>query len=107
MKGSDGPGLAMTRSFGDEIGASVGVVSVPEVDEYKIKDEDKAIIVASDGLWEYMSNEEVTDVVKKLIGQIDANLIVNELYKESILRWKLKDQGIDDITIICVLLKTS
>ena len=54
-----------------------------------------------------MSNEEVTDVVKKLIGQIDANLIVNELYKESILRWKLKDQGIDDITIICVLLKTS
>ena len=107
VKGSDGPGLAMTRSFGDEIGASVGVVSVPEVDEYKIKDEDKAIIVASDGLWEYMSNEEVTDVVKKLIGQIDANLIVNELYKESILRWKLKDQGIDDITIICVLLKTS
>ena len=107
VKGSDGPGLAMTRSFGDAIGASVGVVSVPEVDEYKIKDEDKAIIVASDGLWEYMSNEEVTDVVKKLIGQIDANLIVNELYKESILRWKLKDQGIDDITIICVLLKTS
>ena len=107
VKGSDGPGLAMTRSFGDEIGASVGVVSVPEVGEYKIKEEDKAIIIASDGLWEYMSNEDVTEIVKNLIGQKDPNIIVNELYRESIIKWRLKDQGIDDITIICILFKTS
>ena len=105
VKGSDGPGLAMTRSFGDEVGASVGVVSVPEVGEYKIKEEDKAIIIASDGLWEYMSNEEVTDVVKNLIEQNNADIIANKLYKESIIKWRLKDQGIDDITIICILLK--
>ena len=103
VKGSDGPGLAMTRSFGDEIGASVGVVSVPEVGEYKMKEEDKAIIIASDGLWEYMSNEEVTNIVKKLIGQREPNIIVKELYRESIIKWRLKDQGIDDITIICIL----
>ena len=107
MKGSDGPGLAMTRSFGDEIGASVGVVSTPEVGEYKIKEEDQAIIIASDGLFEYMSNEEVTEIVKKLIDKNDPDIIVNELYNESVIRWKLKDNGIDDITIICILLKTS
>ena len=107
MKGSDGPGLAMTRSFGDEIGTSVGVVSEPEVTEYKIKDEDRAIIIASDGLFEYMSNEEVANVVKKLFELKDANIIARELYNESIIRWKLKDQGIDDITIICILLKSS
>ena len=107
VKESDGPGLAMTRSFGDEVGASVGVVSEPEVGEYKIKEEDKAIIIASDGLWEYMTNEDVTDFVKKLIGKKDPNIIVNELYKESVNRWRLKDQGIDDITIICILLKTN
>ena len=106
MKGSDGPGLAMTRSFGDEVGASVGVVSTPEVGEYQIKEEDRAIIIASDGLWEYMSNKEVTDFVKK-INKDDPNFIVNELYKESVNRWKLKDQGIDDITIICILLKNN
>ena len=105
VKGSDGPGLAMTRSFGDEVGASVGVVSVPEIGEYKIKEEDKAIIIASDGLWEYMSNEEVTDVVKNLIEQNNADIIANKLYEESIIKWRLKDQGIDDITIICILLK--
>ena len=95
----------MTRSFGDEVGASVGVISVPEVSEYKVKDEDRAIIIASDGLWEYMDNKDVTEKVKKLIDKNDPNLIANELYKESVNRWKLKDQGIDDITIICVLLK--
>ena len=104
-KGSDGPGLAMTRSFGDEVGASVGVISTPEVGEYKIKEEDRVIIIASDGLWEYMSNNEVTDIVRKISNKEDPNFIVNELYKESVIRWRLKDQGIDDITIICILLK--
>lgn len=105
VKGSDGPGLAMTRSLGDEVGTSVGVVCTPEVTEYKIKDEDRALIIASDGLWEYMTNKEVTNVFKKFIGKKDPDKIVNELYKESVIRWKIKDQGIDDITIICVLFK--
>ena len=105
VKGSDGPGLAMTRSFGDEVGASVGVFSVPEVSEYKIKEEDKAIILASDGLWEYMTNEEVANIVKKLFPLNDPDFIVNDLYKESLIKWRIRDQGIDDITIICILLK--
>ena len=99
--------LAMTRSFGDEIGSLVGVLPIPEVGEYQIKEEDRAIIIASDGLWEYMTNEEVADIVKKLISKKDPDYIANELYKESIIKWKLKDYGIDDITIICILLKTS
>ena len=107
VKGSDGPGLAMTRSFGDEIGASVGVISTPEVGEYTIKEEDRAIIIASDGLWEYMSNKEVTEIIEKLIVKKDANIIVNQLYKESVNKWRINDQGIDDITIICILLKNN
>ena len=97
----------MTRTFGDEVGAYVEVVYNHEVFEYKITAEDRAIIIASDGLWEYMSNKEVTDVVKKIINTDDPDYIVNELYNESITRWRLKDQGIDDITIICILLKSS
>ena len=95
----------MTRSFGDEIGASVGVVSEPEVTIYKVVEEDKCIIVASDGLWEYMGNKEVTDFVKNVIDKNDAEFICKELYKESVKRWKVKDQGIDDITILCILLE--
>ena len=105
MKDDEGPGLAMSRSFGDAIGSILGVIAIPEVKEYTIEKEDKAIIIASDGLWEYVSNEEVTDIVKNLIEKNDVNIIVNELYKYSYEKWKMKDSGIDDITIICVLLK--
>ena len=104
MKDDEGPGLAMTRSFGDVIGSVLGVIAEPEVTEYIIKKEDKAIIIASDGLWEYVSNEEVANIVQKLIIKNDANIIVNELYKISYETWKQKDTGIDDITIICILL---
>ena len=105
MKNEEGPGLAMSRSFGDVLGSMLGVICEPEVFEYILRKEDKAIIIASDGLWEYVENEEVTDIVKNLIDKNDADLIVNELYKFSYERWKSKDIGIDDITIICVLLK--
>jgi serine/threonine protein phosphatase PrpC len=104
MKDEEGPGLAMSRSFGDVIGSILGVIAEPEVKEYKVEKEDKAIIIASDGLWEYVTNEEVTDIVKNLIYKKDPNIIVNELYKFSYERWKIKDTGIDDTTIICVLL---
>ena len=112
-KGSEGPGLAMTRTLGDKVGSKIGVVCTPEVFKYKIKKEDRAFIIASDGLWEYMTNKEVTSSVKILINnmrnnkennEIDCDYVVNELFKETVYRWRQKEQGIDDITIIIVLL---
>lgn len=50
----------MSRSFGDEVAASVGVIAEPEIMEYNLKAEDKFIILASDGVWEFISSEEVT-----------------------------------------------
>ena len=110
-KGSEGPGLAMTRSLGDKVGTKIGVVCTPEVSKYTIKDEDRAFIIASDGLWEYMPNQEVTEAVKELIidmresNEISADIIANELFKQAVIRWRQKEPGMDDITIICVLLK--
>ena len=105
MKNEEGPGLAMSRSFGDVVGSILGVVAEPEVTEYILRDEDKVIILASDGLFEYVSNEEITEKVSNFIDKNDANLIVDELYKLSYARWKARDCGIDDTTIICIILK--
>ena len=105
MKNEEGPGLAMSRSFGDIVGTMLGIICEPEIKEFTLTQDDKAIIIASDGLWEYVQNEEVTNIVKNLYDKNDPDLIVNELYKFSHQRWKEKDCGIDDITIICVLLK--
>ena len=53
------PGLAMSRSFGDKAGREVGVISEPEIMKFDICEEDKFIIIASDGVWEFLSSEEV------------------------------------------------
>lgn len=58
----DKPGLAMSRSFGDRLAASVGVTWIPEIIDYKLSPEDKFIILASDGVWEFISNEDVKTI---------------------------------------------
>ena len=109
-KGSEGPGLAMTRSLGDKIAKKIGVCCTPEVTKYDVKDEDKVFVLASDGLWEYVSNQEVTDFVKiiyedmKKKGEMDGDKMAKILYDKAVNRWREKDIGMDDITIICVIL---
>jgi serine/threonine protein phosphatase PrpC len=50
------PGLAMSRSIGDLVAASVGVTWQPEISNYQVGEFDKFLIVASDGVWEFMDN---------------------------------------------------
>ena len=57
------PGLAMSRSIGDEDAKKLGVTYEPEVIKYELKSNDKIIIIGSDGLWEHLSNEEVIKIV--------------------------------------------
>ena len=53
----------MTRSIGDIVAKSVGVCSEPEIKVYPISQNDKFLIVASDGLWDRIPNDEVTRIV--------------------------------------------
>lgn len=57
LKNQDIPGLAMSRSIGDRIAHSVGVSSVPEITEFIVSSKDKILIIASDGVWEFLTNE--------------------------------------------------
>ena len=57
----DIPGLAMSRSFGDEVAASVGVSSHPEIKEYIFNKNDAFFIIASDGIWEFITSDEVSE----------------------------------------------
>ena len=56
MKTEDIPGLAMSRSFGDAMAARVGVNAVPEIKEFQLTVEDKIMVLASDGVWEFLKN---------------------------------------------------
>ena len=98
------PGLAMSRSFGDEVGHEVGVIVNPEINEYEFLNEDKFIVLASDGLWEFISNEEVIDIVKEFYLENDIKGGLDCLYREASKRWIMEEEIIDDITIILVFL---
>lgn len=57
------PGLAMSRSFGDLCAWRAGVIQHPEILEYKLCKDDRAIILASDGVWEFLSSEDVMNIL--------------------------------------------
>ena len=53
----------MSRSFGDRIAHSVGVSPQPETLMFNAGINDKFVVIASDGVWEFLSNEDVAGIV--------------------------------------------
>ena len=104
LKDEEIPGLAVSRSFGDELAHKIGVINEPEIEEYVFLSEDKFFILASDGLWEYISSEECVDFVKDYYLKNDIEGAINFLYRESSKRWIMKDDVIDDTTLIIVFM---
>lgn len=96
----DVPGLAMSRSIGDEVSQSVGVISVPEIIEHQLQGNDIFAVWASDGVWEFVSNAEACAIIWKHRDDYDAAAIA--LIEESTKRWKQEEEVIDDITCIIV-----
>ena len=102
LKYEDVPGLAMSRSFGDEIAASVGTISEPEIEEYEITEDDKFIILASDGIWEFISSQECVEFIKDFYEKKDLKGCLKFLLNESSKRWIKEEEVIDDITAVLI-----
>ena len=103
LKEDDIPGLAMTRSFGDLYATTAGTICIPEITEHVFCKEDKFIILGSDGLFEFISNEDIVNIVKKYYNNNDIVGCCEFLYKESYRKWIVEEEDcVDDITIIIV-----
>ena len=54
----------MTRSIGDLVAGSVGVTAEPEIQVFNcLTPMDKCLVIASDGIFDRLSNQEVTSRV--------------------------------------------
>ena len=53
----------MSRSIGDCIAHSVGCSCEPELTYTLLTPEDKIILLASDGIWEFLTNQQVASIV--------------------------------------------
>ena len=102
VKDDDVPGLAMTRSFGDRVAAIAGTICVPEIKEYAFHEGDKFVILASDGIWEFISSEECINIIGKFYENNDIVQCCEFLYEESRKRWIKEEEVVDDITMLIV-----
>ncbi|KAH7532912.1 probable protein phosphatase 2C 52 [Ziziphus jujuba] len=99
----DAPGLAMARAFGDFCLKEYGVISIPEFSHRILTEKDQFIVLASDGVWDVLSNEEVVDIVSSAPTRSSAaRILVDSAARE----WKLKypTSKMDDCAVVCVFL---
>ena len=101
-------GLAMARSLGDRCVKHVGVIAEPAVVEYTVDEaEDAFIIMASDGIWEFVPSQYAVDLASdELKHSNDATAACQELILEGAAKWSEEEGDYrDDIT--CMVLKVN
>ena len=80
------------------------MIADPEVLEMNLSESDKFIIIASDGVWEFLSNDDVVRIVEPFYLQNSAEKAAEALIKEALKRWKQEENVVDDITCIIIYL---
>jgi hypothetical protein len=91
------PGTAFTRSIGDQIAEGLGVTANPEFLEYEMRGREKFIVLASDGVFEFLTSQTVGDIVARFYDPTEAcRAVVAEAYR----MWLVFETRTDDITIV-------
>merc|ERR1712159_503025 len=95
--------LAMSRSIGDLRFTAAGVSHEPEVTFTTLADEDEWLIMATDGIWEFITNQEAAEIVRQ---HDDATMACRSLIARAKQLW-LEEEGDyrDDITVTVVKLQ--
>ncbi|GER43201.1 protein phosphatase-2c [Striga asiatica] len=106
LPNNNSPGLAMARAFGDFCLKDFGLISVPEISYRRITDEDEFIVLATDGIWDVLSNEEV---VKTLGSCPTRSYAARTLVESAVRAWRFKypTSKVDDCAVVCLFLDSN
>ncbi|XP_076957245.1 putative protein phosphatase 2C 25 [Bidens hawaiensis] len=85
--------LAVSRGIGDR-SLKQWITAEPETKIFKIIPEYEFLIMASDGLWEKVSNQEAVDLARPLMDKLDAISACKKLVELSISRGSLDDKSV-------------
>ena len=85
----DGPGLAVARTFGDLQAHSLGVSSEPEITYKLLENDDKFIVIGSDGIWDVLNSAEVVGFVFEKCEFISKEKVCESIVWEARNRWEL------------------
>jgi serine/threonine protein phosphatase PrpC len=99
------PGLAMARAFGDFCLKNYGVISVPDVSYHRITEKDEFIVLATDGIWDVLSNTDVVSIVSKATSEASAaRVLVQSAHRAWRTRFPMSK--VDDCAAVCLFFKT-
>lgn len=109
LKDQNIPGLAMSRSLGDLVASTAGVICIPEITEITLETDDKFLVIGSDGVFEFMSNEDVVRTVVPYWAKNDLQGACNAVMTEARARWmqvrtRQEEEVIDDVTCVVIFL---
>jgi len=95
------PGLVVSRSLGDEVARRLGVISKPDISIIDIDEKLKFCVLATDGVWDGLSNDEVVEIVN---ANKDDPQKASEQVTQGSLDGMDKLQIDDNTTNVCVVL---
>ncbi|KAD6454951.1 hypothetical protein E3N88_09657 [Mikania micrantha] len=102
--------LAMSRAIGDRY-LRPWIIPVPEISFTTRTDEDECLIIASDGLWDVMSNNEVGELARRILRRRRRYAAAGEVTAAQTVADSLTEIAVgrnssDNISVIVVDLKS-
>ena len=91
-------GLAITRALGDHAYKNFGVISTPYIVRHVLRPFDKHLIIASDGIWDTVTDEQAVEICK-----LDLN---TKQIAEELVKMALKNGSADNISCMVIRLNT-
>lgn len=87
------------------------IIPVPEITFATRSDEDECLILASDGLWDVMSNQEIGEVARRLLRRHRRSMVEDEVPAAQVVADNLTEIAMgrnssDNISVIVVDLKS-
>eukprot|EP00808_Paulinella_micropora_P013923 g14853.t1 len=95
------PGLAVSRAFGDVVGQECGIIATPVACTIPLTPADEFVVLGSDGLWEFLPEGFVVDIVSEAE---DASQACEQLISYAANMWFSHEGSSDDITVAVIFL---
>ena len=90
--------LSLSRAFGD-IDCTPYVTHLPQIYKHKLSSKDKFVILACDGLWDVVSNQDAVDFIQDLLNK---NFKGN--FSKMLCEYALAKGSMDNVSIIIYFL---
>jgi len=97
-------GIAMTRSLGNSVMLRAGILPTPILMEQTVLNEGSTLVLATDGVWDVLSNEQVKDVVMRSVNHDfqDSGRFLAEAAKRAWIGDLPIEGKVDDITCMII-----